>query len=134
MKKNVKTVFNISGNNEELEYGFSLNNEFNSEGIKLFQVAGVHPHEAQKATDDYTWIRKNRAEIVAVGEVGLDFYYDFSPEKDQKKVFRNMIELSIELKKPLIIHGRNAEEHALEIIEQYGKEVKNVLFSLLYRR
>ena len=127
-EKNVSTVFNISGNKDELEHGLGLKNEFGSNKIRLFQAAGVHPHEAEKATDDYTWIIKNRSEIVAIGEVGLDFHYNFSPEKDQEKVFRSMIELSIELEKPLIIHGRSAEEHALKIIERYGSDVKNVLF------
>jgi len=126
-EKSVLTVLNISGNDKELDHALSLNEIFKSNGIKLFHAAGVHPHEAEKASEDYTWIRNSSSKILAIGEVGLDFYYDFSPEKNQEKVFRSMIELSIELEKPLIIHGRSAEKRAVNIIKEYGNDLK-VLF------
>ena len=124
-KNNVNTVLNISGNSRELSDAFELEEEFSLSGIKILHAAGVHPHEARK---DYSWIRENASKIVAIGEVGLDFYYDFSPRKDQEKVFRNMILLSIELNKPLIIHGRDAEERVVSILDEQEKEMKKVLF------
>ena len=127
-EKMVLSILNISGNDKELQHALSLRKHFESNGIKLFHAAGVHPHEAEKASEDYTWIRKNPSEILAIGEVGLDFHYNFSPEKEQEKVFRSMIELSIELQKPLIIHGRSAEKRAVDIIKEYGNDLKNVLF------
>jgi len=127
-QNNVKTVLNISGNSEEFEHALSLRDIFKENDIDLFHAAGIHPHEAQDASKDYLWIRKNASKIIAIGEVGLDFHYNFSPEKEQEDVFRNMIKLSIELKKPLIVHGRNAEDRALEIFEEYGDKIENVLF------
>jgi len=126
-EKSVLTVLNMSGNDKELQHALTLNESFESNGIKLFHAAGIHPHEAEKASDDYTWIRNSSSKILAIGEVGLDFHYDFSPEKDQEKVFRSMIELSIELEKPIIIHGRSAEKRAVDIIKEYGNDL-NVLF------
>jgi len=127
-EKSVKTVLNISGDSEELEHALGLNNIFKDNGIALFHAAGIHPHEAQNAPENYDWIRRYSSNIIAIGEVGLDFHYNFSPEKEQENVFRNMIELSIELGKPLIIHGRSAENRAVEIIEEYKDKAKNVLF------
>lgn len=126
-EKSVLSVLNISGNNEELQHALSLNKSFDSAQIKLFHAAGIHPHEAEKSSEDYTWIRKNSSEIVAIGEVGLDFHYNFSPAKEQEKILRNMIDLSIELKKPLIVHGRSAEKRAVDIIREYRNDLK-VLF------
>lgn len=124
----VETVLNISGESGEIDHALKIEQDFTDKNIRFFHAAGVHPHEAQNASDDYTWIRENSQKIVAVGEVGLDFHYDFSPRKDQEKVFRNMIELSIELQKPLIVHGRSAEDKAFQIIKEHGNKMGKVLF------
>ncbi len=126
---NVCAVVNICGTVEEFDFSMSIKNDIESSGIKLFTAAGIHPHEsASHISSDTDWIRENASSIIAVGEVGLDFHYDFSPREVQEKILRKMIELSIELKKPLIIHGRNAEERILEILEGSGYNGKKVLF------
>lgn len=129
IKNNVSTVVDICGTVDEFEFSVSLEESFISNGIKLFHAAGIHPHESAQFIDsDISWIAKNSDSIIAIGEVGLDFHYDFSPRDIQEKMLRKMIELSIETDKPLIIHGRNAEDVILEILKEYGLNNKNVLF------
>ena len=78
-------------------------------------LAGVHPHEAKKVNDNYLFeleeIARN-SEVVAVGEIGLDFFYDNSPRDIQKKVFIEQIELAKKIKKPISLHIRNAADRS----------------------
>ncbi len=125
----VGTVVNICGNEDELIFSQQIQSAFQDKGISFFSVAGFHPHEAEKFIDSPTrWISDNGDRIVAVGEVGLDFHYDFSPRETQRKMLRKMIGLSLELQKPLIIHGRNGEEEIIETLLEYGLKDEKVLF------
>jgi TatD DNase family protein len=62
-------------------------------------------------------IKKNRKNIVAIGEVGLDFWEEENTKEEQKKNFLNMIDFAEELKLPMVIHSRKAELEAVEILE-----------------
>ena len=130
MKENgVFAVTDICGTIEEFDFSMSIKNKFENAGIKLFTAAGIHPHESARFIDSDTgWIAENADSIIAVGEVGLDFHYDFSPRDIQEKTLRKMAALSIEIKKPLIIHGRSAEERVLEILDESGYNSRKVLF------
>ena len=80
----------------------------------------MHPHEAQDLKPEslaqlYELAQKPR--VVAVGEIGLDYHYDFSPRATQQMVFRKMIGLARDLQLPLIIHCREAYEDVLRIIK-----------------
>ena len=87
-------------------------------------TAGVHPHDAGKATEEWiTTIRDEFAEhdqVVAIGETGLDYHYDFAPKDVQKDVFRAFLKMSKEVDKPVIIHSREAEEDTLELLREEG--------------
>ena len=129
IKNNVSAVVDICGTVDEFEFSLSLEALFRSSGIKLFHAAGIHPHESAQFIDsDISWIAGNSDSIIAIGEVGLDFHYDFSPRDIQEKTLRKMIGISIETQKPLIIHGRNAEDRIMDIIEEYDMNTINVLF------
>lgn len=130
MKANgVCAIVNICGTVEEFNFSMSVKNDFENSGIRLFTAAGIHPHEsASHISSDAGWIKENADHIIAVGEVGLDFHYDFSPRDIQEKILRKMAALSIELQKPLIMHGRSAEERVLEILDESGYNDKKVLF------
>ena len=130
MKKNsVGAVMNICGNEDELIFSQQIRSAFSDSGISFFSVAGFHPHEAEKYIDSPTrWISDNSDSITAVGEIGLDFHYDFSPRETQRKMLRKMTDLSLELQKPLIIHGRNGEDEIIETLLEYGLKDKKVLF------
>lgn len=89
----------------------------------VYATAGIHPHNAEAAVeDDFTKLRTLLAHerVVAVGEMGLDFHYDFSPVDVQKQVFRRQIELAQEFNRPIIMHSRKAEHDVLDILGEVG--------------
>ena len=96
----------------------------------IYGTYGIHPHEAKndKVTKKLIIDEINANEkIIGIGETGLDFYYNFSDKKDQIKSFEEHIKASIELKIPLIIHSRNAEDEMLEIFNEYKKHDLKIL-------
>lgn len=88
----------------------------------LYSTAGVHPHEA-KSWDEETEgeIREIAAnnEVVAIGECGLDFNRNFSPQDVQLEVFEKQVSLACELRKPLFVHERDAHKEVLEVLKKY---------------
>lgn len=82
----------------------------NAAGIEIWAAAGVHPHEAESTAsglpEELTDLTQN-TRVVAVGEMGLDFYYDHSPRNIQIQVFEWQIEWAKKAKKPIIVHLRN---------------------------
>ena len=89
-------------------------------------AAGVHPHQAGefagKVNDAREAVRRAAQEhrACAIGEIGLDYHYDFSPRDVQRQVFRTQIELALELQLPVIIHTREATEDTFEILRETG--------------
>ena len=88
----------------------------------LFAAVGVHPHEAQEASENWeeNIIKMSQDEkVVAIGEIGLDYHYDFSPRELQKEVFEKQIVLAKELDMPIIVHDREAHADTLELLKKY---------------
>lgn len=87
----------------------------------IYAAVGVHPHDVGEMTEeDIENLRKLALEnekVKAIGEIGLDYYYDNSPREIQKKWFKRQIELANELKLPIIIHDRDAHGDTFEIIK-----------------
>ncbi|MCB9583928.1 MAG: TatD family hydrolase [Polyangiaceae bacterium] len=107
------------GGEEALEEALALANERS----EIVATAGVHPHDAAKTSERLEARIEEvlaRPEVVAVGEVGLDFHYDLSPREQQAEVFRRFIQLAKRVKKPLVLHTRSAPEETLEILESEG--------------
>ncbi len=85
----------------------------------IYGAVGVHPHEAEEITDDDLEKIKDlykKEKIVAVGEIGLDYFYDFSPRERQIELFRKQIITANELGLPVIIHDRDAHEDTMNIL------------------
>ncbi|HEY5974305.1 MAG TPA: TatD family hydrolase [Geobacteraceae bacterium] len=98
----------------------------------IFCAVGIHPHDAGRVTEAcYDVIRslaRNNPKVVAIGEVGLDFYRDRSPRNEQEEVFRRFIRLARELSLPLIVHDRDAHERVMAILrEEQAGEVGGIL-------
>jgi len=96
----------------------------------IYATVGIHPHEAQLAKDsDFVELEQlaRRPKVIALGEIGLDYYYDHSPRDVQKNVFIRQMELARVAKLPIVIHCRpsdhseNAWEDCLALIEQHWK-------------
>lgn len=89
----------------------------------LVATLGIHPHNASLATEeDLRSLEAQCAlpEIRAVGEAGLDYYYDHSPRERQAEVFRFQCRLARAVKKPLVIHVRDAHEECAAILREEG--------------
>ena len=88
----------------------------------VYATVGVHPHEAAKAAPEIlTRLRAlaAHAKVVAVGEIGLDYHYDFSPRDVQRSVFIEQLILAAEAAKPIVIHTREAWDDTLQILAEH---------------
>ena len=87
----------------------------------IYAAVGVHPHDVKDlddtAIDTLRKLATENEKVVAIGEIGLDYYYDNSPREVQKEWFKKQIELANELKLPIIIHDRDAHQDTFEIIK-----------------
>jgi len=89
----------------------------------LFATVGMHPHDAKDVSEaDLDRLKQLAADpkVVAVGETGLDFYYDHSPRDLQKKIFARFIHMARETKLPLIVHDRDAHIEIAELLRTEG--------------
>lgn len=102
-----------------------------SDDSRVIPVIGIHPHEAGKVVeDDWNTYQKymNLAEVVALGEMGLDYRYDFSDRPSQHAVFEKQLELASQTGKPIVIHSREAHDDTLSILTNAGFAGKSVVF------
>ena len=85
----------------------------------IYSAIGVHPHEASTATPEtFDRLRALTAhpKVLAIGEIGLDYHYDFSPRDVQRSVFESQLEIAAASKKPIVIHTREAWEDTMAIL------------------
>jgi len=87
----------------------------------IYATLGVHPHEAAKATTRHLQEAEAYAghlRVLAWGEIGLDYHYDFSPRDVQERIFREQLAIARRVRLPVIIHCREAWEDCLTILEE----------------
>lgn len=87
----------------------------------VYAAVGVHPHEAAKAPQDYLAQVKEllmKDKVVALGEIGLDYYYDFSPRDLQKQMLSEQMDLAFEMRKPVILHVRDAHGDMIDLLRE----------------
>jgi len=90
----------------------------------VYATAGLHPHEAGRFDETTLETLRSLADhkkVIAIGEIGLDYHYDFSPREVQKMVFAAQIVLAREKHLPLVVHSRNAVGDCIGIILEHGK-------------
>ena len=94
----------------------------------VYATVGVHPHDTKEWKDE--WLKDleeltQSEKVVGVGEIGLDYYYDFSPKDIQNIAFKNQIDFAIEKKLPIVVHNRESNEDMMNTIRSYeGKNLK----------
>ena len=103
--------------------------EYNAfSGVELFCSVGVHPHESESYGDNTEKYLsrclsdRNNLRIKALGEIGLDYFYNLSPKDCQKEVFVKQLELAFDADIPVIIHAREATKDCLDILKRFYKE------------
>ena len=116
-EKGVKYILNAGSDIVTSQKSIELAEKFNY----VYAAVGVHPHEVGNLKQDFEKeIRKlcNHPKVVAIGEIGLDYYYDHSPRDLQRYWFCKQLELAKTLNLPVIIHDRDAHEDVLKLIKQ----------------
>ncbi|MFX3624217.1 MAG: TatD family hydrolase [Ectobacillus sp.] len=97
----------------------------------IYAAVGWHPVDAIDMTDEHLqWLEELAAhpKVVALGEMGLDYYWDKSPKDVQKEVFRKQIRLAKKVKLPIIIHNREATQDIVDILrEEEASEVGGIM-------
>ena len=96
----------------------------------IFGTFGIHPHETEANHVNKETLVKTISKfkkIIGVGETGLDFFYNHSNKERQIDSFKDHIEASIELKMPIIIHSRNAEDETFNILNSYSNKNLKIL-------
>jgi TatD DNase family protein len=89
----------------------------------IWATVATHPHDVAQMTDDWWAVHERLAHhprVVAVGETGLDYYYDHSPRDTQRAAFARFIELARAVKKPVVCHIRDAHDDARQILADGG--------------
>lgn len=123
----VTSWITVGTDNNENKKATALAQKYNN----LYAAVGIHPHEANGVCDSDIEELKRLAKnpkVVAIGETGLDYHYDFSPPEKQKLLFVAHLELASELKRAVIIHSRQAFDDTMEILEGHGKNCSKIVF------
>lgn len=116
-ENNIDLVINIGADMESSRASVKLSKEYDN----IYAAVGVHPHDAQDVTETYLDELKDLSKeekVLAIGEIGLDFYYDNSPRDIQRKVFLDQLELARDLNLPVVIHTRDAAGETFEILKE----------------
>ena len=100
----------------------------------IWGTQGIHPHEAESYNDDVEAAIQQGAgdpRIVAIGEIGLDYYYDHADRGVQRRVFERQLQLATELGMPVVIHTREADEDTRDILANFSSKLvrKGVIHS-----
>lgn len=121
-EKSVDLVVNPGADIETSKSAVELSKNYDF----IYAAVGVHPHDVSDLDDTaIDTLRKLAIEnnkVVAIGEIGLDYYYDYSPRDSQKEWFKKQILLANELKLPIIIHDRDAHADTFDIIKEYKSD------------
>jgi TatD DNase family protein len=113
----ISYILNASSSPESIDNTIDLAVRYTN----MFCSVGVHPHNASEMNNNIlNKIRKavNNSKVVAIGEIGLDYHYDFSPREVQIDCFMKQLELAKELNYPVIIHNRESTKDMLNIMEK----------------
>jgi TatD DNase family protein len=104
----------------DLEAGIRLADRY----AQFYATVGIHPHDAAKASKadvDRLAELLSHPKVVALGEIGLDYHYDFSPRETQTSVFIEQMEIAAAAKKPIVIHTREAWDDTAALLEHYWR-------------
>lgn len=113
----VGKIVNIGFNRETIPSSLALAEKYDF----IYTAVGWHPQDAKDMREeDFDWLRdlSKHEKVVAIGEIGLDYYWDTSPKDVQQKIFRQQIQLAKELNLPIIIHDREAHQDIVDILKQ----------------
>lgn len=121
---NIEFVINNSCDMQTMLDGIDLANRYD----KIFATVGMHPHESKHYNSEFVQKMEQLAtnsKIVAVGEIGLDYYYDLSDRQTQRDVFAEQLEIADKLHLPVALHIRDAYGDAWDILRAQKRHLNN---------
>ncbi len=116
--KGITKIVNIGADMKSSKNSVMLSNKYEY----VYSTVGVHPHDVKNmTTEDLVQMKKwaKNEKVVAIGEIGLDYYYEYSDKETQRKWFIEQLKLAKELDMPVVIHSRDADNECYEIITKY---------------
>ncbi|GAA0353341.1 TatD family hydrolase [Bacillus horti] len=121
-EEGVSLLVNVGFNRETIPPTLQLAETYDF----VYAAVGWHPQDASDFTQEHlSWIEElacTHPKVVAIGEMGLDYYWDNAPRDVQKDVFRQQIALAKRVKKPIIIHDRDAHRDVVDILKEEGAD------------
>ena len=118
----VDKIINIGIDIKSTENGINLSEKY----PQILATGGFHPSEAHKYDEEKLKELLKHKNIVAVGEIGLDYYRMYKPAELQKQIFESQIKIALEMDLPIIVHDREAHEDCFNILK--NNEAKKVVF------
>ncbi len=123
----IESVFEVGFDLQSSRSAIRLSDKY----PQIYAIIGSHPHEAKDFNKEIAaeYVRLASLEkVLAIGEIGLDYYYDLSPRSVQKDVFAQQIEIAYEAKLPIVLHVRDAYQDCLDVLTAYKDKLnKGVL-------
>lgn len=118
----IKTIITCGCDLESSIKGVELADKYDC----LYASVGIHPHDSKhydKITEDKIIELSRNAKVIAIGEIGLDFHYDFSPREDQYTAFEAQLQLAFDVDLPVIIHSRESNKELIDILYSYRSKL-----------
>jgi TatD DNase family protein len=116
----IRAIINVGLDAESSRASLEMAKQYDD----VFSTVGFHPHEADKMSDGDLKVLAELAQddrVVAVGEIGLDFYRNLSARKSQEEAFRKQLDLAVELGLPVVVHCRQAHREVFKILSAWVK-------------
>ena len=104
--------------------------QYDDHAMQLFSTVGIHPHHADEVDSDscrQLIELASATEVVAMGEMGLDFYRDIQPQRIQERAFEMQLQLAVECEKPVFLHQRHAHARFIAILRQWRNQLTRVV-------
>lgn len=131
--QNVGTIVNVSATLDSCRRSIALAGQY----PYVYAAVGIHPDEVGALNEDTFAEMKTlfgHEKVVAVGEIGLDYYWDNEPHEVQRKWFVRQLELARELELPVLIHSREAASDTLYVMKEYAQGLRGVIHCFSYSK
>lgn len=119
----IEKIMTIAVSPDNLAQALELSKKYPT----VYCTQGIHPHQAQQYSAECLAVMKTNLKeekVVAIGEIGLDYYYNKAPIDIQKKAFESQLQLAIDSHLPVVIHTRDADQDTIDILKNFSKGLK----------
>jgi TatD DNase family protein len=129
-ENNVDKIITISVSPKNIQHVLDISNSNDN----VYCSQGVHPHEAKdysSSVKETIILNSKEDKVVAIGEIGLDYYYNYSSKEEQKNAFREQLQIASDLDLPIIVHSRDSDDDMIEILNEFKNSLsrKGVIHS-----